>query len=211
MVLFKKLTKVLNDYLRNSINQQNQQRLINKEMTIISSNCTGGFLLHDLKMQFNSPFVNLYLTPDNFIRYLQNIEFYQRQPLTFIPTDKPYPVGQLADIKIHFMHYKNEQEARQKWQIRTKRMQLDNLFIIMTDRDNCTQEHLTQFDQLPFKHKIVFTHKPYPEIKSSFYISGFEHNEMVGDLFEYTGLNGKRYYDQFDYVNWFNQFQLNSI
>lgn len=206
MVLFNKLTKKFNDFLRNAINQQNRQRLINKEMTVISSNCTGGFILHDLNVQFNSPFVNLYLTPDNFIRYLQNIKFYQHQSLTFLPTDKPYPVGQLADIEIHFMHYKNEQEARQKWQIRTQRMQLDNLFIIMTDRDNCTLEHLAQFDQLPFKHKIVFTHKPYPEIKSSFYISGFEHNEMVGDLFTYMGLNGKRYYDQFDYVNWLNQF-----
>lgn len=210
-MLFNKLTHKLNDYLRKAVNQQNRQRLINKEMTIISSNCIGGFILHDLNIRFNSPFVNLYLTPDNFIRYLQNIEFYQHQLLTFRQTDKSYPVGQLADVEIHFMHYKNEHEARQKWQQRTQRMQLDNLFIIMTDRDNCTKEHLRQFDQLPFKHKIVFTHKPYPEIKSSVYISDFEHNEMVGDLFKYTGLNGKRYYDQFDYVNWFNQFQRNSI
>lgn len=205
MALLKRITNKINHYLRDSYNQKNRLRLTNTSPTVISSNCTGGFMLHDLNLRFNSPFVNLYLTPKEFIRYLSNMDFYRNQPLEFIQTEKNYPVGKLADLTIHFMHYHNEQDAAKKWQERTARMNLDNLFIIMTDRDGCTYEDLVEFDRLPFANKVVFTYKDYPELKSAVKISGFSDLGMVGDLFEYTGLNGKRYYDQFDYVSWFNK------
>ncbi|VEI45798.1 exopolysaccharide biosynthesis protein [Actinobacillus equuli] len=51
---------------------------------------------------------------------------------------------------------------------------------------------------------MVFTHKPYPELKSALYVKGFEDKTQVGDLFEFSGWNGKKYYDQLNYVNWFN-------
>lgn len=204
-MLFKRIRNRINRYFRQFINAKNRQRLRHHSPTVISSNCTGGFMLHDLNLRFHSPFVNLYLTPKDFIRYLSNIPFYQAQPLTFIQTERAYPVGQLADIQLHFMHYHSEQEAAQKWQARSQRMNFDDLFIIMTERDGCTYEDLLAFDQLPFKHKVVFTHKVYPELKSSVHITGFEHQQMVGDLFEYAGFWGKRYYDQFDYVEWFNR------
>ena len=206
MSQLKRITDKINLYLREYfINRPNRKRLTNTDPTIIASNCNGGFIAHDLNLRFNSPFVNLFLTPKDFIRYLKNIEFYQQQNLTFAQTEKAYPVAKLADITLYFMHYHSEQEAEQKWNERTKRMDLDNLFVMMTERDGCEYQDLIEFDALPFKNKVVFTHKNYPEIKSAVYIQGFENNAMVGDLFEYTGLNGKRYYDQFDYVTWLNK------
>ena len=79
-----------------------KKRLTNQGMSVISANCVGAFILHDLNQPFNSPFVNLYLDPSDFVRYLQNIEFYQAQPLQFIQTEKSYPVGLLDDLKVHF-------------------------------------------------------------------------------------------------------------
>lgn len=193
--------------MRKSINQKNQQRLSNHEMSVIASNCNGALILHDLGEQFRSPFVNLYLEPADFVKYLQNMTAYNQIELGFITNDKPYPVGKLRDITIHFMHYHSEQEAKAKWKERLQRLNLGNLFIMMTDRDGCTEQDLQDFDQLPFKYKVVFTHKPYPEIKSSFYIKGFEKQGQVGDLFEFSGWNGQKYYDQFDYVSWFNAIQ----
>ncbi|PRM14735.1 hypothetical protein BV011_00814 [Haemophilus influenzae] len=139
------------------------------------------------------------------MRYLKNIGFYLNQPLTFVQTEKSYPVGKLADLEIHFMHYHSEQEANEKWQRRTSRMNLDNLFIMMTDRDGVTEKDIQLFDQLPFKNKVIFTHKPCPAFKSAYYIKGFEKQNQVGDIFEFSGWNGRKYYDQFDYVKWFNQ------
>lgn len=149
--------------------------------------------------------MNLCLSPQDFLRYLQNMDFYRTQPLTFVQTEKSYPVGKLADLEIHFMHYHSEQEANEKWQLRTSRMKLDNLFIMMTDRDGVTEKDIQLFDQLPFKNKVIFTHKPYPAFKSAYYIKGFEKQNQVGDIFEFSGWNGKKYYDQFDYLKWFNQ------
>jgi len=191
MSLFSKFRSAINKLQRKAINQTYQKRLTNQGMSVISANCVGAFILHDLNQPFNSPFVNLYLDPSDFVRYLQNIEFYQAQPLQFIQTEKPYPVGLLDDLKVHFMHYHSE-----------------NLFIMMTDKDGgkgAKYEDLKAFDNLPYQNKVVFTHKPYPELKSAFYIKGFENENEVGDLFTFSGWNGEKYYDQFDYVSWFNQ------
>lgn len=206
-MLLSKIRSAINKIQRIFINRRLKSRLQNHGMTVISANCVGAFILHDLNEPFNSPFVNLYLSPNDFVRYLQNIEFYQQQSLTFIQSEKPYPVAKLADLKVHFMHYRNSQEAQQKWLARSARMNLDNLFIMMTDKDDAqgiAYEDLVAFDQLPFKNKVVFTRKPYPEFKSAFYIKGFEKQNQVGDLFTFSGWNGVKYYDQFDYVTWFN-------
>lgn len=201
---FQKIKSAVNKRQRFFINRTLQRKLTNQGMTVISANCVGAFILHDLHQPFNSPFVNLYLSPQDFLRYLQNIDFYRTQPLTFVQTEKSYPVGKLADLEIHFMHYHSEQEANEKWQLRTSRMKLDNLFIMMTDRDGVTEKDIQLFDQLPFKNKVIFTHKPYPAFKSACYIKGFEKQNQVGHIFEFSGWNGKKYYDQFDYVKWFN-------
>ena len=135
MSLFSKFRSAINKLQRKAINKTFQQRLTNQGMSVISANCVGAFILHDLNQPFNYPFVNLYLDPSDFVRYLQNITFYQAQPLQFIQTEKPYPVGLLGDLKVHFMHYHSEQEAQEKWDARSQRLDFDNLFIMMTDKD----------------------------------------------------------------------------
>ena len=208
MFLFSKIRSAINKYHRRAINRELRARLQNHGMSVLSSNCVGAFILHDLNEPFNSPFVNLFIKPQDFIRYLQNMAHYDQQTLVFKLGDKPYPIGWLDDIPIHFMHYHSEQEAQEKWENRLKRVNLDNLFIMMTDKDSpqgMIEEELEAFDRLPFKNKVVFTHKPYPHLKSAFYIRGFEQDDQVGDLFAFSGWNGKKYYDQFDYVAWFNQ------
>ncbi|MDU8925556.1 DUF1919 domain-containing protein [Pasteurellaceae bacterium LIM206] len=202
--MFHLIKKAVNKYLRRFINARYRQRLRNHSMSVIASNCNGALILHDLGEQFRSPFVNLYLEPQDFIRYLQHFNDYRHAELSFEPSDKPYPVAKLADIRIHFMHYHSAQEAKTKWIERSARLNPDNLFIMMTDRDGCTYDDLLAFDKLPYKNKVVFTHKDYPEIHSAFYIKGFEQQKQVGDLFEFMGYSGKKYFDQFDYVSWFN-------
>ena len=92
-----------------------------------------------------------------------------------------------------------------KWKERLSRLNKDNLFIILTERDGCTYENLCEFDNLPYKNKIVFTHRPYDNIKSAVYVRGFESQGECGILSGFRGKYfGKRYYDDFDYVKWFN-------
>lgn len=198
------IKKISNKLCRKYINKRNRQRLQNQQISVIASNCNGALILHDLNQTFRSPFVNLYLAPADFLRYLQKREYYQSLALQFITTDKVYPVAMLGDIQLHFVHYHSPQEAQEKWQTRSQRINFDNVFVIMTDRDGCTYADLQAFDQLPFANKVVFTHRPYPELKSAYYIRGFENQGQVGDLYEWSGWFGLKYYDQFDYVAWFN-------
>ena len=86
-----------------------------------------------------------------------------------------------------------------------KRINWDNLYILFTDRSGCTEQNLRDFDKLPYKNKVVFTHKPYPDIKSAYYIKGYESEGKVGILSEWKNNKKiKRVLDQFDFVGWFN-------
>lgn len=113
--------------LRMIINNKNREKLVNKDFSLIASNCNGAFILHDLGLRFNSPTVNLFLYPVDFIKYVKKLKYYSGLKLEFIKEPNiTYPVGKLDDIKIYFMHYKSEEEAMQKWEERTKRLNYDD-------------------------------------------------------------------------------------
>lgn len=197
----------LNKLLRKKIRKKYVLNLENSNFSIISSNCNGAFICHDLNQQFRSPFVNLWLKPNDFIKYLRDINHYMNCDLHFTKEEGiNYPIGILDDIKIYFQHYSSEEEARFKWNDRSKRIDFDNLFILFTDRDGCTYQNLVDFNMLPFNNKVAFCHKSYPELNSAFYIKGFENDSCVGMCFDYVSqFSGHRYYDTFDFVKWLNR------
>lgn len=197
---------ILNEGLRKIRNYFTRRRLQNKNFSLIASNCNGGCILHDLGIRFNSPFINLWIEPQDFIKLLQNLPFYLSQELHFLDKeDNSSPIGLLNDVKIYFTHYKSKEEALTKWNERVKRINYNNLFILFTDRDSCSYRDLCDFEKLPYKNKIVFTHIPYPEFKSAQYIKGWESENSVGLCFEYTSLfKWTKHYDEFDFISWFN-------
>lgn len=181
--------------------------LRNKDMTILSSNCNGGFILHDLGCPFNSPTINLYFLPDHFLKFVSKPEEYLSFELKEVQMeDISYPVGQLKDILLFFMHYNSFAEAQEAWKRRAKRVNMDNVYILMTDKNGCTYEHIKQFEELPYKNKVIFTHKKYNEFPSAYYISGFENEGEVGILSDWKPqFFRRRWLDDFDYVNFFNK------
>ena len=194
---------------RAALDRENRGRLRNTDFSLLASNCNGAFLLHDLGLRFRSPTVNLWLEPKDYLELLTHLEHYLTAELTFDPEEEArrhYPVGLLdGRVKICFQHYRTREAAREKWVERAGRVDLDNLFILFTDRDGCTDEDLCRFDALPYPNKVVFTHRPRPELKSAYYIKGFEEQGSVGLLFTFESPTSERkYYDQFPYVDWFN-------
>ncbi len=183
-----------------------RQKLNNKDASIIASTCNGGVLSSDLGIRFNSPFVNLYILPDDFIRIVSNLKFFMDCELSeVVQTKYSYPVGTLnGDVKIYFMHYQSFQEAKKKWDLRKTRVNYDNLYFMMTDRDGCTEEHIRCFDNLPYKHKIIFTAKPY-NYHSVVFCEEFKNMDCVPVLTEWRNIHGERLYDKyFDFVKWLN-------
>ncbi len=189
-------------------------RLKNSDFTIISSNCLGSKIYKDLRIPYNTPFIGLFLYAPCYLKLLNNLEFYLNSDLEFVKSSKYaeansfrdinlnyYPIGILGNnIEIHFLHYRDEFEAQDKWQIRLKRVNMTNLFFTFTDRDLCTESHLIEFDLLNYSHKVVFTAQTHPNIKSSVWIKEYSNQPCVGDLYA----NAFLYKRHFDVANWLN-------
>lgn len=183
-----------------------RRKLKNTTPTIISSNCNGEFWYYDMKLKFLSPTINLSFDMNEYVKMLENLRWYMDQPISPYEDNRfEFPTGKLADIEIRFNHYNTFDEAVVKWEERKKRIDWDNLFILGIDGDNCTYKTMQRFDKLPYKNKVIFTHIPYPEIKSSYYIPGFENEEGVGVLLDFKKqFLVRRYLDDFDYVAFLN-------
>ena len=181
-------------------------RLKNTRPTIISSNCNGEYWYYDMGLRFMSPTINLSFDMNDYVKMLENLPWYMEQTIVRYEDERfDYPTGMLGDIEIRFNHYNTFEEAVAKWEERKKRINWDNLFILGIDGDNCSYESLKRFDELPYKNKVIFTHIPYPEIKSSYYIPGFENEKGVGVLLYFKKqFKIRRYLDDFDYITFLN-------
>lgn len=188
-----------------------RKRLENKRPTIISNNCVGGVIYHDLGLEFTSPTVNVGFKADDFISFLENMEYYLSQDV--IKVEKPnykYFVGSIGDMMVDFGHYKSFEEAKAKWIERKKRLDYDNIYVVMTERDGCSLETIERFENLKLKHKVLITHIPLPQFKSTYYMPGFENESELGVVTDFKpGFWRRRYIDSFDYVRFFNTGSIN--
>lgn len=156
-------------------------------------------------LKFLSPTINLYIVPKDFVKFCSKLKFYLQQPLVWIKSEVDCPTAKCLDVTIYFLHYKSEEEAERKWNERKRRVNYDNLFFIMTDRDGCTYEDLKAFDGLTgCRNKVVFTHKNYPELKYSFHLKKFEKDGQVGVITKLKKFSWFRDLDAFDWREFLN-------
>lgn len=186
-------------------NRKLRERLTNSTVSIISNNCTGGVISHDLGLRFLSPTVNLFMDANDFVKFCENLEYYLSIENIEEKNDttRTYPVGKLGDITLYFVHYKTFEDACAKWMERKKRVDLNNIRILGCDRDGMNEELMDRFELLPYP-KVLFTHLPMNK-KSAYYIKGYEKEKEVGLILEGIGWTGKRIIDQFDYVTFLNK------
>ena len=145
-----------------------------ENITIISNNCWGGHVYRYFGLSYTSPTVGMFFFTEEYIRFLKHLDHYLSLELKFIPIEQSRyseelkqrnhltcPIGVLDDVEIVFLHYHSEDEAREKWNRRKKRINIDNLIVKMSEMNLCTEAFLREFDSLPYKHKFVFVHKDY--------------------------------------------------
>jgi len=209
MKIKSKIKKVYKSWLRKKYQDNLRKRFTNQDITIISQNCLGGIMYHDLGLRFSSPTVNMYFESKDFLKFLKKIEYYLNANMYLIEQSTyNFPVIMLDDIKIYAVHYKSFEEFQESWKRRVKRVNLQRLYIIMTQRDGCSEDDIAEFDSLPYKNKIIFVNKVMPDIKSSCYIEqtkNLNNRNEVTDLTRYISFfSGKRYMDYFDWVNFLN-------
>lgn len=193
-------------------NIRSKKKLKNNNFTIISDNCWGSKIYKDFNVRYNTPFVGLFIYSPCYIKLLKNLDYYLQSKLYFVEESrytintefrkqKWYPIGVLRnEIEIHFLHYKSEAEAENKWMRRKKRMNMDNIFIEFSDKELFTEELLKEFDKLPFKHKVCFTAKNYPSISCAVQLKEYEDDGCIGNIYEDSYIV-KRHFDIVDWLN----------
>lgn len=189
-----------------------RKRLKNANFSIISSDCFGSFVYHNLRQRFNSPTINLFFRQDDFFTFVVHLKEYLQATLVEVKDDQvTYPVGSLTchnkTIRIDFMHYHSFEEAKKKWDERKTRVDFSNIYIIQVVSNNITQEYLDEFSSLPYKHKLLITHDneftcDYMVTHKVFSKSNYE----PGGILKYKSrLSSSRHMDDIDYISFLNE------
>jgi len=178
---------------------------LKNNVTILASNCLGGFIYHDLGTQFISPTINTRFDSPDFVNFVCNIDYYLDQPLAFIPTKEPYPVAKLGDLTVNFVHYPSAEVAETKWKERIIRIDWDHVFVLLNDNDGMTERDFAKLDACRFKNVLVFTARSYPQYRCTYQLPIFSNLDSVGNTMLRSIITGKMVVQKyFDFVQWFN-------
>lgn len=136
-------------------------QLKKSRISIISRTCLGGMLSRILGLEYLSPFRNMNIGEEDYIKLLNNFEEYMKYDLVysgeqlFNKEDQIYyPVMNLNDIRIRFPHIRRASRAIFEWNDRKDRINRSNLFVVnFTEREDIAK----QFSEIPFEHKVCFT------------------------------------------------------
>ncbi len=208
--LKRKIRHVFSSYYQ----KKDISRLKNRTFVLISRNCWGGQVYQWLGIPYNTPFVGLFLFGPCYMKLLNDFDRYMKLELKFREISKypeahnDYPIGVLDDIEIHFQHYSNPEEAKEKWYRRRERMlkhkNNDDYFFSICDRRGVTESDILAFHKLNFKNKISFS---FYKIKG---LDKHRHIKFIQDLSKKKGAppNGKKRFKltflYFDVVNYLN-------
>lgn len=184
----------------------NRDRLKNKDFSILSSNCLGGLLYHEYRLPFLTPTINTRISSNEFIRLILNWDEYLGYKIEKVNTDERFPVGKWGDVIIRFVHYHNYSEAVETWNRRIKRINYDNIFVLLNDCDGVGEKEILELQENSAFHNIcVFTSCDYG-LKTSFYLPCFKNEKCVGNTMQKSLIDGRMIAEKyFDFVGWFNQ------
>lgn len=172
--------------------------------SIFSNNCWGGVTYHSIGLEFTSPFINMYESETDYLKLLKNPKRYMRENLEFVnmcynaELKIDFPVAKCGDILLYFNHYDSFESAKNCWERRKKRIDWDNLFIMMyTENRNLAQE----FAKLSYKKKVCFV--PFESDEESLLYVEFRNKKGMAELPFWKIVIGMAkgnypYYDIFD-------------
>lgn len=182
--------------------------LKNLDFTIISNNCWGGFIYQSYNLPYQTPTIGLYFMADDYILFLENLDYCLEANLSFIEPGMSkyynilnnthnfgkYPIGiiyldELKMIEIHFLHYTNQTEALKKWNNRKKRINKDKMIIKFSDQNNCNMDIIRRFEALPYKNKVFFGTNKYTN--DTIYIKGPRYYQYLPTSYEPFGNSAK--------------------
>lgn len=185
--------------------------LLGTDFSIISNNCWGAHVYRKYQIPYNSPTIGMYFFPTEYIKFLSGLRRYCRMPLKVVPASesKYYDylcsiqqqnvlIGFLDDVEIVLLHYKTAEEAQEKWERRCQRINFSHLLIKNSMQNGMTNEQLSLFNNLKYKHKICFVSPP--TAKSSKYVIEYQDDYLNDQI-----LDDIIHFDRYiNLTNWIN-------
>ena len=199
-----KSLEVCADIMDRRYSKRMQRKLRDRDFLIICPTCIGGVMYHRLGMEFLSPTINLWMSQPDFIKFASRLKEYLDKELVFAPDEAAYPVGMLDDVKIHFSHYKSEEQARIAWDRRKARVRFDNLFLILFDRDGITREDMLKFGEIPCKNRIILSDREFPDIPYVKTVRPNNNDIKERRLMDKDWKKRWTFEKKWDYVQWLN-------
>jgi uncharacterized protein (DUF1919 family) len=133
------------------------RKLDNDSFSIVCDNCIGGVIYHRLGKEFLSPTINLYMSAKDYVKFVCDLKYYLSLELVEKESDKPFPVGLLGDVVINFNHAKTFEDASRDWYRRAKRINYDNLFFILYDKEELSDDDIKAFSEAKCNNRVLLT------------------------------------------------------
>ncbi|MEE1075055.1 MAG: DUF1919 domain-containing protein [Acutalibacteraceae bacterium] len=189
-----------------------RKKLKSADFTIISNNCWAGHVYRYFGLPYNTPTVGLYIWAQDYMTLLSDLKGFMSQPLEIIDYKESNhfeeiekrgeisPIGRLnyngKQVEIVFLHYKNAEEALEKWTRRAKRINYDNLIIKNSYQNGFTDELLKQFDALDYDKKLCFTPKPMQQYNCTVWFKSKTADELSNDTNDF-----RKYINLISFIN----------
>lgn len=193
-----------------------RKKLKDNNFTIISNNCWGGTVYESYGIKKLSPTVGMFIMPEDYLKFVANLDYYLKQPLEFIDPDdskwrevlqkksnwKTYLVGKIGDIELQMLHHHNEDVARRKWESRIKRVNKNRLIFKFNDQNGATREQIERFMKLPLENKLCFVaDETFQVTKEVIVIKQPKKYKMRGIMASREPFGNSKYINITDYIN----------
>jgi len=192
--------------LRRNLASLISRKLIPKKFFIISDDCWGGQLYRQLHIEYLTPTVGLWIHPKDYLNYIEFIKTSGKGNLDFVQSDKDYPVANLEGIEIHFKHYKNEDQAKEKYYRRLGRIQKDKLLVkIDFGKPEYTKLDIKRWNKMQLQNSVAF-YPSDPEFQTRHIHNGVMIPDWVSDGSEMFDITRKH----FNVFQWIRTGKINS-
>lgn len=191
-----------------------KEKLKIQDFTLLTNNCAGGIIYHDLGLRFDSPTINLYFTVSDFLTFVENLSEFEDGILIKKEDSSIFPIGMLKSrksdkcITIYFMHYHTWEEAKSSWIKRIERIHKDRIAVLIDANCGLSEDNMERFNKLVYHKKLLIPREYHIHKAENIHLMNCynkEDNTGKSMMYRMHGMGIKRYIEEFDYVMWLNK------
>lgn len=197
--MLKRIKKMALKLWRLPLCNRMRRGLTSRRFVILSSNCIGGCLLHDLGCRFDTPTINMVIP--EFVTFCENWQqLLQLAPIPCPEEDCAFPVFQLGPVQLRGVHYPSDEAFLADWNRRAKRMlqkveEGAEILLFAADTQLLAENAVERFEKLPYR-KVVFSANALP-CENCVIIPEFAGQPHVGDMTRYGDSQGRRLFEKY--------------